>query len=436
MLGNKLRKCAVKLLEFRSSQNRTRASTFTVLADKARDKRMESNTMSITRKLVVKVLSAWHFIAKAMLAVILLAGPASAEVTLTIVSPSGTKEMALSESPIIEISYTATGMRLEFKNLAITAQCIGDDISKDSGLCLLKTYSAEIVGEGGGDPVTSAPDRPTDVVANSSTPGQVDLSWVAPTDNGGAEITGYRIQQASGATSTSFSTIVDDTGTTATAYTIDTGLTEGSIYRFRVAAINSVGAGANSSISAPVTVAETPLDPDNLSLADACRSKPNNVTCDITVIPANFYSDVWGEEVTQPANKILTLPFIVEASTTGTGFFSFKSFMSAVDAAKDYQWTFWISATPGGEELRGDCSTTNPLSRLNWAQGSGGSLTCDIGTEKRFLYANGKVAKPIYETQDDGTEEQVGETLYPYGPSSSSSRQVKYTVQGTLRVGP
>ena len=392
--------------------------------------------MFVTRKLAAKVLSAWYFISRVMLAMILLAGPASAEVTLTIVSPSGTKEMALSESPIIEIGYTATGMRLEFKNLAIKAQCIGGDISQDSGLCLLKTYSAEIVGDGGGGPDTSVPDQPTNVAASSSTPGQVDLSWVAPTNNGGAEITGYRIQKASGETSTSFSTIVADTGTTATAYTIDTGLTEGETYRFRVAAINSEGPGANSGQSDPVTVAQTPLDPDNLSLADACRSKPANVTCDITVIPANFYSDIWGDELTQPANKILTLPFIVEASTTGTGFFSFKSFMSAVDAAQDYQWTFWISATPGGDALTGDCIQTNPTSRLNWAQGRGDSLTCDLGTEKRFLYANGKVAKPIYDEDENGEQVQVGEELYPYGPSSSLSRRVKYTVQGSLRAGP
>lgn len=72
----------------------------------------------------------------------------------------------------------------------------------------------------------------------------LDTAGTTATADGGSAITGYQIQRAEGASGT-FSNIAPvHTGTTTTYN--DTGLTAGTIYRYQVAAINSVGTGAYS----------------------------------------------------------------------------------------------------------------------------------------------------------------------------------------------
>ena len=78
----------------------------------------------------------------------------------------------------------------------------------------------------------------------------VALSWTAPASDGGSAITGYRVTPYIGATAQT--AIL--TGSAATSYNV-TGLTNGTAYTFTVAAINSVGTGADSAASAAVTPA-------------------------------------------------------------------------------------------------------------------------------------------------------------------------------------
>jgi len=98
-----------------------------------------------------------------------------------------------------------------------------------------------------------APAAPTGLTV---TPGgsQAALAWTAPSSTGGAAITDYRIQYSFN--SGSFTTF-SRAASTSTSATI-TGLSAGS-YVFRVAAINSVGTGADvtsssTSISAVVSL--------------------------------------------------------------------------------------------------------------------------------------------------------------------------------------
>jgi hypothetical protein len=85
-----------------------------------------------------------------------------------------------------------------------------------------------------------APAAPTNLVA---TPGnqQVALSWTAPTNNGGAVITDYQVQKTLAAGTPSWTTVSRPIST-STAFTV-TGLTNGTAYKFRVAAVNVSGYG-------------------------------------------------------------------------------------------------------------------------------------------------------------------------------------------------
>lgn len=81
---------------------------------------------------------------------------------------------------------------------------------------------------------------------------EVALSWTAP-DSGGSAITDYLVQRK--LTSDSTWTTVAHAASTATSRTV-TGLTNGSGYDFRVAAVNAIGTGAYSA-----TASATPTSP-------------------------------------------------------------------------------------------------------------------------------------------------------------------------------
>jgi hypothetical protein len=91
---------------------------------------------------------------------------------------------------------------------------------------------------------------PTAPVSLSGSASGVDinLSWSAPTSNGGRAVTGYRIQRSTDGVT--FSTLVANTNSTGTTYT-DTNLTPGRTYTYRVAAINAVAIAAGSDYSGP-----------------------------------------------------------------------------------------------------------------------------------------------------------------------------------------
>ena len=121
-----------------------------------------------------------------------------------------------------------------------------------------------LIGQGSFSAPSSAvipatvPGAPTGVVGAAG-PGQVSLSWTAPSDGGNA-ITGYDVEWSSDNGTTWSSPLSSATTNTATA-AIVTGLTNGTSYVFQVAAINGLGTGNWSAQSAPATPATTPSAP-------------------------------------------------------------------------------------------------------------------------------------------------------------------------------
>ncbi len=116
---------------------------------------------------------------------------------------------------------------------------------------------------------TGPPSDPTNAVTpNPSPPGQptavsavrgdtvATVSWTAPLADGGAPVTSYVITPYIGATARPSTT----TPTAATSFTV-TGLTNGTSYTFRVAAVNSFGAGSPSLASGAIVPAGPPGAP-------------------------------------------------------------------------------------------------------------------------------------------------------------------------------
>ncbi|MCY3705762.1 MAG: fibronectin type III domain-containing protein [Gammaproteobacteria bacterium] len=96
----------------------------------------------------------------------------------------------------------------------------------------------------------TVPDAPIGLVANDVTPTQIDLFWLAPAYNGGARITGYRIEVSEDAAT--WADLVTNTESTVTTFS-HTGLQPGSTRHYRVSAINRAGTGAASASASAAT---------------------------------------------------------------------------------------------------------------------------------------------------------------------------------------
>ena len=108
----------------------------------------------------------------------------------------------------------------------------------------------------------TVPGAPPSLTATADGTGTIILEWTAPASSGGATITGYKIEWSADGT-TNWADLVANTGSAAVTYS-DAMLDAGTTRHYRVSAINSVGAGAASSVASTttdvpvtVTVAET-----------------------------------------------------------------------------------------------------------------------------------------------------------------------------------
>src|SRR5437879_3781779 len=96
------------------------------------------------------------------------------------------------------------------------------------------------------------PSPPTNLTATTASSSQINLSWTAPSNNGGSAITGYEIERSTDG-GTNWSTIQSNTGSTSTTYS-DTGLAPSTTYTYQVSSINSVGTSSPSAISSASTL--------------------------------------------------------------------------------------------------------------------------------------------------------------------------------------
>ena len=113
--------------------------------------------------------------------------------------------------------------------------------------------------------VVARPGAPGNLTATGNGQTRIDLSWSAPSSDGGARVTAYRIEVSTNRSS--WSDLVSNTGSSATSYT-HSGLTAGSTRHYRVSAINVAGTGPKSGIANGTTAsADAPGAPRDLTVA-------------------------------------------------------------------------------------------------------------------------------------------------------------------------
>jgi hypothetical protein len=120
------------------------------------------------------------------------------------------------------------------------------------------------------DVLPTAPNSPSVSASGTTT----TFTWSAVTSDGGQAVTGYRIQRSTD--NINFTTIVADTGTTATTFT-DSNLTSGFTCYYKVAAINAVAVAAGTDYSGPYSA----------TVSAEVASEPGNAQSLLTVTVAN-----------------------------------------------------------------------------------------------------------------------------------------------------
>ncbi|MCY4399345.1 MAG: fibronectin type III domain-containing protein [Gemmatimonadetes bacterium] len=116
----------------------------------------------------------------------------------------------------------------------------------------------------------AVPGAPTGLAATARGTSRIDLAWRAPLSDGGARITGYRIESSSnGSTWTALRSITNSTATTFS----HTGLSPAATRHYRVFAINSAGTGPASNIARATTDATVPTAPTGLSARAVGQSR-------------------------------------------------------------------------------------------------------------------------------------------------------------------
>jgi hypothetical protein len=176
------------------------------------------------------------------------------QVTLTWTTPSYDGGSAITDYVVQYSSSNGANWTTFSDGVSASATATVTGLTNGTGY-VFRVVAANAAGTGTASVQSSAftprtvPSTPSSVFGSAGN-GRVILSWTVPAFDGASAITDYVVQYSSD-TGSNWATF-NDGASTSTAATV-TGLTNGTIYVFRVAAVNSVGTGTASAPSAAVT---------------------------------------------------------------------------------------------------------------------------------------------------------------------------------------
>jgi hypothetical protein len=186
------------------------------------------------------------------------------QVALTWTAPTNTAGSALTSYAVQYSSNGGTSWTTAIANTASTATSYTVTGLTNGTAYVFHVAATNAVGTGTYSASSAArtpftiPGAPT-VITGVRGNLSVALSWTAPVDNGGAAVSGYAVQYSSNG-GTTWLTATTNSGSSAASYTV-TGLTLGTVYVFRAAAVNAAGMGAYSTQSGNFSILGAPGAP-------------------------------------------------------------------------------------------------------------------------------------------------------------------------------
>ena len=212
-----------------------------------------------------------------------------------------------------------------------------------------------------GATASTSPGPPTGLMATANGQTRIDLSWTAPSIDGGSDITGYRLEVSQDGSS--WSDLVSNTRSTATRYA-HTGLRGGSTRHYRVSAINSAGTGPVSNVDfAATAVALAPdLVVERPTVSESAPSAGARFTLNATVRnQGNGRSDSTTLRYYRSTDPTITTgdtavgtDSVSRLDASGSGAESIS--LTAPSTAGTYYYGVCVDAVSGESDTTNDCS--------------------------------------------------------------------------------
>ena len=281
------------------------------------------------------------------------------------------------------------------------------------------------------------PSQPLGLRARADGPRSITLSWTVPASDNGARVTGYRVR-ARGPNDGNWITIVGNTGSTATTYT-HRNLRPNTSYRYQVAAINSVGAGAWSLEartsthpdvpSAPLDLRATPIGTSQINLT---WSPPRN----------NGGAPVLGYRIEGSSDGGRTWRIIRSNTGSTVGFYAHRGLQPAST------WHYRVQAVnaaglgAASNVARATTEATVPGAPRDLAAEADGTSRIDLAWEPPATDGGASISGYRIEVSDDGgrswntlvANTRSARTAYAHtGLAPASTRH--YRVSAINRVG-
>ena len=240
----------------------------------------------------------------------------------------------------------------------------------------------------------TVPDAPTNLTAIASGQAQINLSWRAPLRDGGARLTGYRVEwSATGGTPWNVLT----SRHTSTTY-VHRGLSPATTRHYRVSAVNSVGTGEASNVATATTDATVPSAPVRLS---ARANGQNQIDLTWTAPSNDGGAPVTGYRIESSPNGSSWTPLRSNTSSNATSF----SHTGLAPATKRYYRVYAINTagrSPASNVANATTDATVPAAPTNLSAVASGTSQIDLSWRAPSFDGGSRITGYRIEVADSG----------------------------------